>query len=99
MLTVVTTCSISKSQAWNELGAAAELAGRASQAVSAYCRSLAILDEQGARFNVGHEDEAESSLWEEAVRIAKGNAGRALVTAGRAEEALANLRATDLDEV
>lgn len=77
-------------QAWNYLGAASELAGRGTQAVAAYRRALGLLEDQRERFEATAGAEGRE-VWEEAVRLTKGNVGRALVLVGGAEEAVACL--------
>eukprot|EP00903_Cladosiphon_okamuranus_P012909 g12052.t2 len=83
--------SPSSAQAWNYLGAASELAGRATQAVTAYRRALGLLEEQGDSLGRGE-------VWAEVVRMAKVNLGRALVLKGEAEEAVYCLGADDVTE-
>lgn len=87
-------------QAWNHLGAAAELAGQGTQAVTAYRRAVGLLKEQGARFQ-GSRDEPEETkeLLDEALRLGRSNLGRALVREGQAEEAVSLLAESDLAEV
>lgn len=98
----IATLTLAHTQAWNHLGAAAELAGRGSQAVGAYRRALNLLEEQGARFGEGSEgnsEEGRCASWKEAVRLARCNMGRALVLKGRAAEAVEFLSESDLGQV
>lgn len=83
-------------KAWNYLGAASELAGRGTQAVAAYRRALGLLEEQGQRFRAAAGAGEE---WEELVRLARVNLGRALVLAGQAEEAVSFLGGGDSAQV
>lgn len=83
---VANIIDITSGQAWNHLGAAAELVGRKKQAIVAYRVALGLLKEQGSMF-CGVAEETGKTAWEEALRITGGNLGRALVLAGEAEEA------------
>ncbi len=81
-------CFIFFVKAWNHLGAASELAGRGTQAVAAYRRALKLLEEQGDRFDPASASSgaATAEAWEEAVRLARVNLGRALVLNGGYDE-------------
>lgn len=94
--------TLAHTQAWNHLGAAAELAGRGTQAIAAYRRALSLLEEQGARFGGGGEGSSEEETcarWREAVRLARCNIGRALVLKGQAAEAVEFFNESDLSQV
>lgn len=88
-------------QAWNYLGAASELAGRGTQAVTAYRRALGLLEEQRNSFATcsSAPGTGEGGAWAEAVRVARANLGRALVLKGEAGEAVSYLGPGDLTEV
>ncbi|CAM9704269.1 unnamed protein product [Scytosiphon promiscuus] len=78
------------SQAWNYLGAAAELAGRGTQAVAAYRRALGLLQEQSEKLKSAAAT-TEAAEIEAAILLTRGNLGRALVLTREAEEAASYL--------